>query len=240
MTLGNRIRTLRVAGDLSQPEFARKMGIEQSYLSKLENDKSIPSNDMFRQLLTAFSIEIAEFLEGVNVDADYARLSQIPDVEAFVSHKSLSQRNTQRKILYASCLMIVLSAAFFYAGFTKQLFSENIHLYESKGVVFEDEPNDVFRRWRFMIDDSLPNAGERINAKRLEMEKRIDDHLLHSTEFRGQEFTMDVENGRRYYYLDKTISQPRKINSWLQIFGVILIVAGTLGFVLERRWPKLQ
>lgn len=33
MTLGNRIKQLRQEGSLSQPEFAERAGIEQSYLS---------------------------------------------------------------------------------------------------------------------------------------------------------------------------------------------------------------
>ena len=50
-TLGQQLKQLRNNKKLSQPEFAQQVGIEQSYLSKLENDKSIPSNEIFRALL---------------------------------------------------------------------------------------------------------------------------------------------------------------------------------------------
>jgi transcriptional regulator with XRE-family HTH domain len=36
MTLGKKIRTLRAEHNLSQPELAEKMGIDQSYLSNLK------------------------------------------------------------------------------------------------------------------------------------------------------------------------------------------------------------
>ena len=55
MTLGEQLKKLRNAKDLSQPDLANIAGIEQSYLSKLENDKSIPSNDISRKLLLHFS-----------------------------------------------------------------------------------------------------------------------------------------------------------------------------------------
>ena len=240
MTLGSRIKTLRTASNLSQPEFATKVGIEQSYLSKLENDKSMPSNEMFRQILAAFSIDLVEFLEGIDIRAEHQRLIQIPDIETFLGRKSKSLRTAQRRILYASCLMIVASAALFYAGISKQLFSETVYLYESRGVIFDDEPNDVFRRWRFMIDQSVPNASDLIDAKRLEMELRVSEHLLQTEVYRGEVFETKVESGRRYYKLDRTIELPRKVNFWLQASAIMLLVAGLLGFFIERRWPKLQ
>jgi transcriptional regulator with XRE-family HTH domain len=43
MTLGKK---LCARHNLSQPELAEKIGSEQSYLSKLENDKYVPSNEI--------------------------------------------------------------------------------------------------------------------------------------------------------------------------------------------------
>lgn len=40
MTFADKIRSLRLALDLTQPELADAIGIEQSYLSKLETGKS--------------------------------------------------------------------------------------------------------------------------------------------------------------------------------------------------------
>ena len=40
MTLGQYIKQLRTDMELSQPQLAERMQVEQSYLSKLENDKS--------------------------------------------------------------------------------------------------------------------------------------------------------------------------------------------------------
>ena len=58
MTLGEQLKKLRNAKALSQPDLANLAGIEQSYLSKLENDKSMPSNEIFRKLLAAFNLSL--------------------------------------------------------------------------------------------------------------------------------------------------------------------------------------
>lgn len=80
-TLGQQLKQLRNNKKLSQPEFAQQVGIEQSYLSKLENDKSIPSNEIFRSLLIALDLSIDEFMKPLVSSHDKARLMQIPDVE---------------------------------------------------------------------------------------------------------------------------------------------------------------
>ena len=55
MTLGEYIKDARAQMQLSQPQLAEQIGIKQSYLSKLENDKSLPSNEVFRRLLNALN-----------------------------------------------------------------------------------------------------------------------------------------------------------------------------------------
>ena len=47
MNFGEKLKQIRTQKNLTQPQMAEAIGIEQSYLSKLENDKSIPSAEMF-------------------------------------------------------------------------------------------------------------------------------------------------------------------------------------------------
>ena len=61
-TLGIRFKSLRSNKGLSQPELAEAVGIEQSYLSKLENDKSFPSDEIFLALLETMKVDLNEFL----------------------------------------------------------------------------------------------------------------------------------------------------------------------------------
>jgi transcriptional regulator with XRE-family HTH domain len=83
MTLGKKLKKLRAEHNLSQPELAEKIGIEQSYLSKLENDKSVPSNEIFNNILQAFGLTLDQFVSEFTQGAELDRLKQIPDVQHY-------------------------------------------------------------------------------------------------------------------------------------------------------------
>lgn len=99
MTLGKRLKQCRTERNLSQPELAELAGIEQSYLSKLENDKSLPSNDVFRQLLTALAMTTSEFIESIDTQKYRQQLMQISDIETVINHRKVNQFIYQRRAL---------------------------------------------------------------------------------------------------------------------------------------------
>ncbi|MEQ8954557.1 MAG: helix-turn-helix transcriptional regulator, partial [Gammaproteobacteria bacterium] len=51
MNFGEKLRLLRTEKGWHQPELAEKLGIEQSYLSKLENGHSLPSGEILDNVL---------------------------------------------------------------------------------------------------------------------------------------------------------------------------------------------
>lgn len=64
MSIGNRLRHWRQVRQLTQPELAERAGIEQSYLSKLENHRSIPSDAVLERLADALAIDTSSLLEA--------------------------------------------------------------------------------------------------------------------------------------------------------------------------------
>ena len=58
MTLGDTIKLLRTEQGLTQPELAERARIEQSYLSKLENDKGTPSFDIINRIAQALGLNL--------------------------------------------------------------------------------------------------------------------------------------------------------------------------------------
>jgi transcriptional regulator with XRE-family HTH domain len=56
MPFHENLRTLRLARGLTQPMLAEKAGIEQSYLSKLENGRSKPSDEVLARLAQALEV----------------------------------------------------------------------------------------------------------------------------------------------------------------------------------------
>ncbi len=238
MTLGEHIRTLRNAQGLSQPELASLAKIEQSYLSKLENDKSLPSNDIFRQLLSALALSLNDFLADLDDHYLNNNLKHIPDIEHWLLKNEQKNANHQRRYLYSASFLIVFAVTCFYAGFSKMIFSDVMYQYESSGVVLPDEPNNIFANWRRLLDRTQPDYHTVIAKKELEIEKRKDEKIYLSNEDIGEQFIQQVEGGRRFYRFDKKKFVPQQINGWLQIIGVFLLSAGIMGFVLERKLSK--
>ena len=66
MTFGERIRQLRKAKNLNQSEVAAQVGINFTYLSKIENDKlasaEFPSEDTIKKLAKALGADADELL----------------------------------------------------------------------------------------------------------------------------------------------------------------------------------
>ncbi len=238
MTIGKQIKHFRTEKGFSQPELAELAGIEQSYLSKLENDKSIPSNEIFRNLLSALSISTQEFIEAIDTKANQQQLNLIPDIELMLSQTNKMKYRDIRRYLYASSALIILGLTLFYTGASKQFFNETRYQYESQGVAFADEHHDIFSSWSRIMDTSGEDGRQLMRTKKLEMANRKDTHYLLIKENRGPSFVMDVTGGKRYYKLDKEEQIPRSINAWLQILGVLLLCSGIMGFILEKRFNK--
>ena len=91
MNFGEKVRQLRAERNLTQPQLAQLVGIEQSYLSKLENDKSVPSADIFQSILKAFSIDVGTFLEAVDEKQVYRDLRQVPEVSNHLNARVITQ-----------------------------------------------------------------------------------------------------------------------------------------------------
>lgn len=245
MTFGEKLKKLRHEKGLSQPELAELTGIEQSYLSKLENDKSLPSNDIFRKLLSAFSISLESFIAEFEAKYLNEKLSSIADVEYLLKQQSASLMKKQRSYLYTCSFLIVLSITMFYTGFSQLLFNNIQYQYYSSGVVLDGEPKDIFQNWRNLIKEPNHISSTRedrekkvelTNTKRLEMEKRKDLQYQLVDDFVGRTFVAEVVGGKRLYKFDKEIEYTNLINAWLQIIGVLLFVSGLMGFVLEQKF----
>jgi len=80
MNFGEKLKQIRSERNLTQPQMAEAIGIEQSYLSKLENDKSVPSAEMFQSIIRALEIEAKDFLKDIDRAILNGSLKQIPEV----------------------------------------------------------------------------------------------------------------------------------------------------------------
>jgi transcriptional regulator with XRE-family HTH domain len=236
MTLGEQLKKLRNAKAMSQPDLASIAGIEQSYLSKLENDKSIPSNDTFRKLLAAFELSLPQFIADFDKNYLVTQLSQIPDIEHWLKQQQQSQVMNQRRYLYLCSALIVFAITLFYAGQSKILFPELQFKYYSEGIVLPGEPKDIFDDWEKLIPRK---ASINIhNQKKIEMTQRRDVKYIFSTQFLGEEFVENLPQGLRLYSRRSSQLIANPVNAWLRIAGVFFFIMGIMGFIIERRLYK--
>jgi transcriptional regulator with XRE-family HTH domain len=194
MTLGEQLKNIRANKGLSQPELSELAGIEQSYLSKLENDKSLPSNEVLRKLLSAFSLSVTEFLEPLDTSYIKNKLLVISDIERLYQQASTKQLNQQRNYLYLASTLIVLAITLFYIGYAKQVFNENLYEYSSRGVVLDGEPSDIFWQWRDLIDIKDRNQkDEKMRQLKVIMSQRSHVIVKLISENKGYSFEEKVE-----------------------------------------------
>jgi transcriptional regulator with XRE-family HTH domain len=225
LNFGEKVKQLRAERNLTQPQLAQAIGIEQSYLSKLENDKSVPSADIFQGILRAFSIDVATFLEGVDDKIVHRDLRQIPEVANHVSARASEKIHSIRAWLFSSAIACVLGLTLGFAGYRGLLYSNTQYNYVSQGVVSAGEPTNIF-------DDHATQAEE--------FKRRINQQVMLLDDYRGEAFLQKVDGGQRLYKLAAQKLVERAQNRWLMFIGALLAFSGIIGFVVEQRLRSVK
>lgn len=95
MRFGTYIREIRHHKAWTQPEAARQIGIEQSYLSKLEAGKSYPSEDVFSSLMAVYAIDLPSLTQKLFA-GELDQLRDIAEVRAAIlDRENAASRRTQ-------------------------------------------------------------------------------------------------------------------------------------------------
>jgi transcriptional regulator with XRE-family HTH domain len=61
-TLGELLREARTAADLSLRDLAKKLSISPSYISDIENDRRVPSEEVLRDLANTFGLSFDDLM----------------------------------------------------------------------------------------------------------------------------------------------------------------------------------
>lgn len=100
MTFGERIRQLRKAKNLNQSELAAKVGINFTYLSKIENDKvassEFPSEETIKKLAKALVADADELLIMAKKVPDSIKKRVIERPDAFRKFAALDDETMDR------------------------------------------------------------------------------------------------------------------------------------------------
>jgi transcriptional regulator with XRE-family HTH domain len=239
MNFGEKLKQLRTDKNLTQPQLAEAIGIEQSYLSKLENDKSIPSAETFQAILKALAVDVGSLLDNIDKKFIHSQLRQIPEVANYLHANIAGEIHNIKKWLFASAAACAFGLSLIVSGYMGFIFSNVHYSYYSEGVVKNNESADIFERY-LMMYHLQRQAGiiSEAEASKLSAEitstRRRPEHLVQTT-YRGESFKHDVAGGFRQYVLRNTASIRRMENNLLMFLGTLLAFAGLFGFVVEYR-----
>lgn len=235
MTLGEKLRALRSTSGWTQPEFARKLGIEQSYLSKLENDKSIPSIEMFDKLCTAYEVTPDEMTR--DLDKDYVRknLMHIPIIANTSNNRHEVAKGKRKAAVIVCSTFILVAVLFFFIAQLELLSSNKQYEYVSHGVNYMNEINDCLKS----NEEKFCHMKYVGRDMPMMFRNDIPDALI-TKEYRGSTFNVDLELGYRDYILKKEITERSTANNIFLIMAVFLMTLGILGLIVEARFYSID
>ncbi len=261
MNFGVKLKQLRQHRELSQPELADAAQIEQSYLSKLENGRSLPSAEVLARLMTALNLTMEELLDGIDGEEARSRLSSIPQIGTHLQTTAAAQLKHRRQLLIVSLVTLGLGFAVLVAGTSALLFPDVDYQYEyaSTELVPHGESGQRYDSLeefaRYVIGERIANAEEtaagspsfEVQAYREQYkygDLRFPVYLLEN-EFIGTYFHRAADaneevilnaagfnsGGSRLFALSEQHAIAQPENGYLLFAGLLLLALGAAGLV---------
>ncbi|MFC6632085.1 helix-turn-helix domain-containing protein [Microbulbifer taiwanensis] len=239
MTFGQFIKNQREAKNWTQPEAAAQIGIEQSYLSKLENNKAVPSPESFDKLMQAYEFDMAAVGQQVT-DTELHKLKDIAQVrDLIVNHKKRSER-TRRSWLLAGLLALMVGSALTAYGTVIKDAKVGTFLYESKGWIKQGEPPFLFAEmpeYRSFVP-RMQNVAYREHIRQHPLFARLDYKQIRSPQYLGAYYDVEEKGKlRRFAFVgrDRTAAIPVAFYTSIS-FGAMLLAGAMGAFFVSRRW----
>lgn len=244
MNFGERLKQIRAERGQTQPQFAEALGIEQSYLSKLENDKSVPSAEMFSTIVSGLNMDAAIFLAEIDGDVLATTLRHIPAVQQFTSNAVAVKEHSEKKWLFGCALAWISGFALMLAANDGILFSNKVYQYLSPGVVLAGEAENIFDTQEHILElqrqANIITSEEFAKQSAEFMANRARPLKVESSVNRGSFYSEPEGNGHRRYELLKTEHVQASANRILQYLGGTIFGCGFVGLFLEWRLRRLK
>jgi transcriptional regulator with XRE-family HTH domain len=239
MHFGDKLKQIRVEKNLTQPQFADAIGIEQSYLSKLENDKSQPSADMFSAIVKALNLAPKDLLADIDRKILHSSLRHIPEVSQFLNGEVQQRLHSARHYIWSAAAACMLGFALMLAANDGIFFANNLYKYKSPGVILAGESDQIFEQYpriqemKMMARTITPEESQKAKAD-FETD-RVKVETIQVWGHRGSVFFENTANGRRKFELTDSTMIHAPQNRILQYLGALLTFGGLLLLVVEWR-----
>ncbi|NVJ71510.1 MAG: helix-turn-helix transcriptional regulator [Alphaproteobacteria bacterium] len=231
MKFGAYIKACRERLNWTQPEAAKEIGVEQSYLSKLENGRNYPAEDIFDAILKAYEIDLSTLCSEVD-DTELLRLKEIKQVRDRLARHTKRKSNLAMYVAVAASASLALGTGLVaHEMIAPETVSYHYQHYRSYGVIRDGESLNLFNYAFRDEDKSIYNISE--------VSARLDYAFIKTTERQGAMFVVPVENGRRRYdFTHESTEILGNRNQMLVGIGAALAALGIAGlfagFVIYR------
>jgi transcriptional regulator with XRE-family HTH domain len=240
MTFGEFLKQQRELKDWKQPAAAANIDIEQSYLSKLENNKAVPSTEVFERLMSAYGFTISQLNDAINND-ELIKLREIVDVGQFIVSAKTQAESKKQRVLIMSIIMLMSGMFLIALGVAMKDHQEVVWVYESRGITAENENVSLFVEMPTHRDFRSEMEAIRIGIRsgtlkshplfpRLSYKQTTLDH------FRGSFYDEKVQDGNRRYYEQTTKVIDRPVPFYLAFsIGCALLMGGIMLFSISKK-----
>lgn len=233
MKLGEKIKLLRTDHELTQPDLAKKAGIEQSYLSKLENDKAIPSFDIINRVAMALESNGLELIDSLSQSFVEENLSHIPEVAAeYAVIKKKRESKLKKRFILAS-ILVIFGIGLAFVGNENILFPEVGYKYLSMGVI---KDNEIDQHFHADYIREINESKDELVQRMFENRSRIDEEYKIIFNKDESEFIVKVNGGRRNFSKHEKITVLKVQNKLILIAGIMLIASGVFAFLFTMRF----
>lgn len=233
MRFGDYIKDIRRDKGWTQPEAARKVGIEQSYLSKLETGKSYPSEEVFASLLSAYSLDLSEMHDKL-FPADLDHLRQIGQVRDTILTSERDQLRRVQSWLIAGIVSLILGGACLGAALLAEKTEVTKYLYKADAVLPE---TDVAPASTLNPPAKAERSSEHTRDSSSRQQATTGRTLyLAIDDYRDVFFTESVPSGERQWrFYGSRTDIVRSSLRWFMIPAVMLICGGVGCFFASYR-----
>ena len=233
MNFGEYLRQCRKKLDWSQPQAASNLEIEQSYLSKLENGKSYPSEKIFDKLTEIYRLNMDELNDKLPPE-DLNKLKEIKQFRQRFLNKESAKIKATRSWLIGGLVMIILGACFLGLALTSHQ-AQVEHTYRSEGILKEGEELDVFAL--VYEEGQIPSEDPSLVTKRQELIARLDQIHEVTQQYKGEGFVVNTAQGRRFFKLlnSKEVNSSETTRFFIPP-AFLFLLGGIACFYISRRW----
>lgn len=233
MEFGRYLRQCRENTKRTQPDVAAEVEIEQSYLSKLESGKSLPSEEVFNKLQQVYSINLDEMVKALSPQ-ELTKLSDIKSIQQVSSRKNNRKLHSARKWSIAGLVMLMLGVGALALVLMPEQSTDEYH-YRSEGVLKVEEELNAFEL--IYADLKTIKDDKSLLEQRVALLVRLDQKDLIAGQYKGDGYVMKTQKGRRFYKLIQSSTAVRSyFNRWFLV-PALMLLAGAIGcFYIARRW----